>query len=244
MMRRSSRLKPLFIPSLVLLTLVYLLRSSSIYPGTFDIPSPILILTAHPDDECMFFSPTILALKRQEKHIRGLCLSVGNADGLGPTRAQELESSYKVLGLQSEEVDALDHPELQDDIKTMWNTSLVAGIVGDYVQKHGIQSIITFDQRGISSHPNHISLFHAVSPFTSEVQVWTLHTTGVLAKYTGYLGAIFPSTNDQGVVLTSGIEGYATALKAMRQHWTQLVWFRWLYVGWSRYMWVNELRRV
>ncbi|KAL5637976.1 hypothetical protein ACGC1H_002296 [Rhizoctonia solani] len=144
MMRRSSRLKPLFIPSLVLLTLVYLLRSSSIYPGTFDIPSPILILTAHPDDECMFFSPTILALKRQEKHIRGLCLSVGNADGLGPTRAQELESSYKVLGLQSEEVDALDHPELQDDIKTMWNTSLVAGIVGDYVQKHGIQSVSPF----------------------------------------------------------------------------------------------------
>ncbi|CAE7060355.1 unnamed protein product [Rhizoctonia solani] len=143
-MKRSSRLKPLFIPSLVLLLLVYLLRSPVVYPSTFDIPSPVLVLTAHPDDECMFFSPTILALKRQEKEVRGLCLSVGNADGLGPTRAQELVSSYRVLGLQSGEVDVLDHPELQDDIKSMWNTSLIAGIVGEYVQKHGIQSASPF----------------------------------------------------------------------------------------------------
>ncbi|CAE6478005.1 unnamed protein product [Rhizoctonia solani] len=139
-MRRSSRLKQLFLPSLVLLLLIYLLRSPALYPNTLDIPSPILILTAHPDDECMFFSPTILALKRQEKEVRGLCLSVGNADGLGLARAQELVSSYRVLGLKSEEVDVLDHPELQDDIKTTWSTSLVVGIVGEYVQKHGIQS--------------------------------------------------------------------------------------------------------
>ncbi|KDN47290.1 hypothetical protein RSAG8_03769, partial [Rhizoctonia solani AG-8 WAC10335] len=139
---RRSRLKPLLLPSLVLLLLLYLLRSSVAYPNTFDIPSPILVLTAHPDDECMFFSPTILALKRQQKEVRGLCLSVGNADGLGPTRTQELVSSYRVLGLQSEEVDVLDHPKLQDDIKTMWNESLIAGIVGEYIQRHAVQSII------------------------------------------------------------------------------------------------------
>ncbi|CAE6502354.1 unnamed protein product [Rhizoctonia solani] len=138
---RRSRLKPLLLPSLVLLLLLYLLRSSGAYPNTFDIPSPILVLTAHPDDECMFFSPTILALKRQQKEVRGLCLSVGNADGLGPTRTQELVSSYRVLGLQSEEVDVLDHPELQDDIKTMWNESLIVGIVGEYVQRHAVQSV-------------------------------------------------------------------------------------------------------
>lgn len=171
-------------------------------------------------------------------------MSVGNADGLGPTRAQELVSSYRVLGLQSEGVDILDHPELQDDIKTMWNTSLITGIVGEYVQRHKVQSIITFDQHGISSHPNHISLFHSATSLKSQAQVWTLHTTGVLAKYTGYLGVVFPSANDRGVVFASGIEDYVTALKAMRQHWTQLVWFRWFYVGWSQYMWVNELRQV
>lgn len=42
----------------------------------------------------------------------------------------------------------------------------------------------------------------------------------------------------------SGIEGYMAALRAMAQHRSQLVWFRWLYVAFSRYMWVNEWVRV
>lgn len=42
-----------------------------------DLPSPILLLTAHPDDECMFFAPSVLALRERGKEFRGLCLSVG-----------------------------------------------------------------------------------------------------------------------------------------------------------------------
>lgn len=38
----------------------------------------------------------------------------------------------------------------------------------------------------------------------------------------------------------SGAAEYKTALRAMMQHRSQLVWFRWLYVAFSRYMWVNE----
>lgn len=41
-------------------------------------------------------------------------------------------------------------------------------------------------------------------------------------------------------VFVSGVGGYRTALRAMQQHRSQLVWFRWLYVSFSRYMWVNE----
>lgn len=41
-------------------------------------------------------------------------------------------------------------------------------------------------------------------------------------------------------VFVSGAAEYATALRAMRAHESQLVWFRWLYVAFSRYMWVNE----
>ena len=36
-----------------------------------------LILTAHPDDEAMFFSPTILHLRQNDWVVRGLCLSTG-----------------------------------------------------------------------------------------------------------------------------------------------------------------------
>ena len=36
----------------------------------------VLLLTAHPDDECMFFSPTIIQLSKRAK-IHVLCLSTG-----------------------------------------------------------------------------------------------------------------------------------------------------------------------
>jgi N-acetylglucosaminylphosphatidylinositol deacetylase len=45
-------------------------------------------------------------------------------------------------------------------------------------------------------------------------------------------------------VFVSGIQEYLMALKAMYQHRSQLVWFRYLYVVASRYMWVNEWLEV
>lgn len=41
----------------------------------------ILLLIAHPDDEAMFFAPTVLSLTRPElgNHIKILCLSSGMA---------------------------------------------------------------------------------------------------------------------------------------------------------------------
>ena len=80
---------------------------------TPDRPSNVLLLTAHPDDECMFFAPTILALtnhRNDEIHgnIRNsyehgqtysLCLSSGDADGLGELRKKELRDSLDVLGV-------------------------------------------------------------------------------------------------------------------------------------------------
>jgi N-acetylglucosaminylphosphatidylinositol deacetylase len=39
----------------------------------------VLFLIAHPDDEAMFFAPTVLSLARPElqNHVRILCLSTG-----------------------------------------------------------------------------------------------------------------------------------------------------------------------
>ena len=80
-------------------------------------PSPskaanVLLLTAHPDDECMFFSPTILALLAAEPppNLYSLCLSVGNADGLGVTRREELGRSLDVLGIEAGRRWVVDRP--------------------------------------------------------------------------------------------------------------------------------------
>lgn len=41
-------------------------------------------------------------------------------------------------------------------------------------------------------------------------------------------------------VFVAGGSDYARTAKAIMQHESQLVWFRWLYMAFSRYMWVNE----
>ena len=57
----------------------YLVRHTSVRGPLwlFSTPSNVLIVTAHPDDECMFFSPTILSLSRLGHKIYLLCLSTG-----------------------------------------------------------------------------------------------------------------------------------------------------------------------
>jgi len=57
----------------------------------------ILYVISHPDDEAMFFQPSIVTLK-QENKLHLLCLSNGNAEGLGREREKELELSCKSLG--------------------------------------------------------------------------------------------------------------------------------------------------
>jgi N-acetylglucosaminylphosphatidylinositol deacetylase len=83
-----------------------------------------LILTAHPDDEAMFFAPAILSLVEDGWSVQGLCLSIGQSRlhhcrqrtahtpgdqaGLGQTRRKELFASYDKLGVSADEVFILD----------------------------------------------------------------------------------------------------------------------------------------
>lgn len=75
-------------------------------------PSCVLLLTAHPDDECFFFAPTILALRRSSlsPQIFSLCLSTGNADGMGERRKEELGRSLDILGVDEDKRWIIEHP--------------------------------------------------------------------------------------------------------------------------------------
>eukprot|EP01048_Picozoa_sp_COSAG05_P013051 COSAG05_NODE_1354_length_5108_cov_24.726692_2_plen_102_part_00 len=59
----------------------------------------ILLVTAHPDDETMFFGPMLLSRQPGQK-IFIYCLSTGNADGLGETRKKELMAATAALWIQ------------------------------------------------------------------------------------------------------------------------------------------------
>ena len=79
----------------------------------------VLLLTAHPDDECLFFAPTVSSLLAQPSalgasgraiELYSLCLSSGDADGLGHVRAGELARSLDVLGITDGRRWLVDHP--------------------------------------------------------------------------------------------------------------------------------------
>ncbi|RUS28283.1 hypothetical protein BC938DRAFT_482074 [Jimgerdemannia flammicorona] len=125
---------------------LYLIPPSStpLVPTTPPITnSRILLLTAHPDDECMFFGPTLLKLAEKEvrNEIWGLCLSTGNFDGIGHIRKYELIKSYQTLGVDPSHVTVLDHSELQDGMKNNWRPELVAEVVKDVVKNNSIDVV-------------------------------------------------------------------------------------------------------
>jgi hypothetical protein len=47
-----------------------------------------------------------------------------------------------------------------------------------------------------------------------------------------------------GPVIVAGIKEYRRTVIAALQHQSQRVWFRWLYMAFSQYMWINEWERI
>ena len=120
----------------------------------------ICLLIAHPDDEAMFFAPTVLALTRLEtgNHVKILCLSTGDADGLGETRKKELVKSGLLLGLRDEsDVFVIDDPNnFPDSMTTTWRADAIATLLqvtfGPKASSDAatVDVILTFDKGGVS----------------------------------------------------------------------------------------------
>ncbi|KAI1105636.1 LmbE-like protein [Jackrogersella minutella] len=206
----------------VVLPLLYIYTSSVAQTRLPTLHSKrVCLLIAHPDDEAMFFAPSVLALTRPESgnHVKILCLSSGNADGLGETRKKELVKSGLLLGLRHEDdVLVMDHPDFPDSMTKTWDPSKISALLTSAFAPHlstanassstseaptaGIDVLITFDAGGVSSHPNHISLYHGARSFVSSlargepgwappVDLYTLPTVGLPRKYLGFLDVFF-----------------------------------------------------
>ncbi|KAG2416402.1 hypothetical protein HFD88_007617 [Aspergillus terreus] len=249
----------------------------------------ICLLIAHPDDEAMFFAPTVLALTKPEfgNHLKILCLSSGDADGLGHIRKRELQKSALQLGLRSEsDVFIVDDPaRFADSMTTTWAASdvsalLASAFVPDSTARPPaatIDVLLTFDPAGVSNHPNHRSLYHGAVHFlralmkdkpgyTCPVTLYTLSSTSIFRKYVGVLDA--PVTMLLGALraLVAAVSGRAAGARKddmpnrllfvasvnewiaaqsamVKAHRSQMVWFRWGWITFGRYMAVNDLNK-
>lgn len=145
-----------------------------------------------------------------------------------------------------------------------------------------VDVIITFDKRGVSSHPNHISCHDGAVAFLAElmkgrsgwespVTVYTLSSVNIVRKYIHVVDALptviatlFRLARHGGgrpkpkpraatgvtpcpnyLFYVNGLSDWTTAQKAMvRGHWSQMVWFRWGWIGLGRYLVLNDLKKV
>ncbi|XP_040604768.1 N-acetylglucosaminyl-phosphatidylinositol de-N-acetylase isoform X2 [Mesocricetus auratus] len=79
--------------------------------------SRALLVIAHPDDEAMFFAPTVLGLARLEQRVFLLCFSAGNYYNQGEIRKKELLQSCDVLGIPPSHVTIIDNSVFRDHRK-------------------------------------------------------------------------------------------------------------------------------
>ncbi|VDP72109.1 unnamed protein product [Echinostoma caproni] len=212
-------------------------------------PSPVLLVTAHPDDEAMFFAPILLRLKDSGATVDLLCLSTGDFEGLGDVRVDELTDCAERLGLR--EVRVISSNQFPDDPRVEWPQARIEEVVRTVASEFQSRSIITFDQYGVSLHPNHCaiarSLLNArlrVGPDQLPLPLFCLISFPVYRKYCALvdliLSIIVPTT---GTIYVP-FHLISTSYTAMLAHRSQLVWFRWLYVAFSVYMYKNSFIRV
>lgn len=214
---------------------------------------------------------------------------IGNADGLGTTRKQEIVASGALLGLRSpSDVLVYDDPIFPDSMSKTWPAFSIVTVLSTFFTKTApkvrrqasegsrgerpvettIDVLITFDRTGISSHPNHCSLYHGAvawireimkgkTGWESPVTLYTLTSTNVARKYICILDAPFTMVSSvlasmgskdralpDRMMFLSDIGGYRKAQQAMTNaHKSQMRWFRWGWILIGRYMVVNDLKR-
>ncbi|KAJ1723565.1 hypothetical protein LPJ53_002088 [Coemansia erecta] len=217
----------------------------------------VLFVTAHPDDECMFFSPTLAALSRRpDVTVSLLCLSKGDFDGKGEARKRELLKASVHFGLTPDSVIIVDDPHLPDDPKKAWNIALVAKTVEAVAAAGDVDAIFTFDHVGVSGHQNHIAAYMGVKHMALTAQrfkvqplnVYALESIGFARKYCSILDTIFALgsflVSRESQMYVADMQAYSTGVQAMMMHESQLVWFRKLYLAFSRYMFINTYSKI
>ena len=232
----------------------------SFVPQQIEETKRFLVVVAHPDDESLFFSPTILRLISMKKLPHLLVISKGNNDGLGTMREKELNGSCRQLGIELNRCLSLNISGLEDNPHQWWSPKNLSLIVEHYIELFEIDLLITFDHQGISGHLNHRSLSYGIEYYLHHSRsrkplCYQLKTIPLLFKFTSLFNLLptllqflprllvnlFSSPSSDQILFVNSPQNYFNALKSFYAHRSQLRWFRHLYTTFSQYMFINQL---
>ena len=118
----------------------------------------ILLVTAHPEDESMFFLPAIYNMQDLGYKIHMLCFSNGNSS----VRETELKKAAEFMAFDEWTLLDLVKEGIKDGMGETWPLNVIVREIKKYVTENSIDGILTFDEKGVSSHANHIDLHRAL----------------------------------------------------------------------------------
>ena len=191
----------------------------------------------------------------------------GNFDKQGHIRKEELWNSCRVLSIHPQNITLVNCTLLPDNPNIEWKVELVSKLIQNHVEMLDIDLLITFDKDGVSLHKNHQAIYYATAslclsglmPATCRILV--LETVNIGRKYLSIFDVLISLVISTNWYVKSSIQLWSVCKKvfnrtilnwkdrkivqnAMHQHKSQMVWFRKLYIVFSRYMLINSLTEL
>ncbi|GIY89017.1 n-acetylglucosaminyl-phosphatidylinositol de-N-acetylase [Caerostris darwini] len=206
---------PFFLALLPIFYTLYFLIAQFSHSSFIKDKSKILIVTAHPDDEWRFYNKSSV-------------------------RKEELRQSCKTLGIPAGNLIISEHRQLPDNPTIKWSRLKTSSIILKYIRHLSATIVISFDETGISGHLNHIAVCESLQYLSikgqlpEDCEVFLLKTVFLLQKYLGFLlvPLLYVCTN---FCFVSTFHDVKTTWKSMKNHKSQFVWFRKLYIIFSQY---------
>ena len=141
----------------------------------------------------------------------------------------------------------MNDPDLPDSMTVEWPSGLCAEQISRYMTMQAQNNInfdiaVTFDKYGVSGHTNHMQTFKGVMQVLREQKyeafkkVLSLKSVNIVRKYIGLMDAQFMNPMDYQLCTLNPMDTF----NSLAMHDSQFVWFRKLFVVFSRYTWWNS----
>ena len=134
-------------------------------------------------------------------------------------------------------------------MKNDWSIQIASQCILNTLTELKITHLITFDDYGVSGHPNHISTFRATKEVLkslnynnkTNIVAYQLESVNIFRKFSFFIDIGVSKLLNNNAFINFDI---FTIFKAMLSHKSQFIWYRKLFVVFSRYSYVNTFQPI